>query len=107
MECCPGGPPEEVQGTAEEESTAAETLRQFKSFMAAAGAPGALDATAKRAAAIALSLLAKCAPCAKTHIKKARAMGFTQPMIDEAANLAIEFGGCPVMALYNEVKGAA
>ena len=74
--------------------------------MAAVGAPGALDVKTKKAIAIALSLLAKCGPCAKIHIKKAREMGFSQEMIDEAANLAISFGGCPIMMFYNEVKGA-
>jgi AhpD family alkylhydroperoxidase len=80
-------------------------LQQFKDFMAAVNAPGELDVKTKKAIAIALSLLAKCGPCAQIHIKKAREMGFTQAMIDEAANMAISFGGCPIMMFYNEVKG--
>lgn len=109
MECCPGGPPadlDEKLGTASYDATPSGDLQQFKDFMAAVGAPGALDVKTKKAIAIALSLLAKCGPCAKIHIKKAREMGFSQEMIDEAANLAISFGGCPIMMFYNEVKGA-
>jgi len=108
MECCPGGPPAEdaVAGVAQEDVSAAGDLQKFKDFMAAVNAPGAVDVRTKKFAAIALSLLAKCEPCTKIHIRKAREMGFTQEMIDEAANLAIEFGGCGVMMFYDEVKGA-
>ena len=77
---------------------------KFKEFMKEAAKPGALDAATKQAMNIALSALAKCKPCLKTHIQKARAMGFSEEEIDEAAWLAISFGGCPVMMFYNEVK---
>jgi len=108
MECCSGGPRKDLdeKTAAAEDTSAAGDLQAFKDFMAAVGAPGALDVKTKKAIAIALSLLAKCGPCAKIHIKKAREMGFSQEMIDEAANLAISFGGCPIMMFYNEVKGA-
>jgi selenide,water dikinase len=108
MECCPGGPPANPGETAdvEQDVSAAGDLQHFKEFMAAVGAPGALDVKTKKAVAIALSLLGECGPCAKIHIRKAREMGFSQEMIDEAANLAISFGGCPIMMFYNEVKGA-
>ena len=78
--------------------TAAE--RKFKEFLQAAGAPGALDARTKQAIALALSVLARCDPCVKSHVKKARAMGFSQEEIDEAAWMAIGFGGSPTMAFY-------
>jgi AhpD family alkylhydroperoxidase len=71
-----------------------------------AGAPGALDAYTKRAVAIALSVLAKCEPCVKIHVSKAREMGFSQEEIDEAAWMAISFGGSPTMMFYNRLKKA-
>jgi AhpD family alkylhydroperoxidase len=80
-------------------ATAAE--RKFQEFLQAAGAPGALDAKTKQAIAIALSVLARCEPCVKSHVKKARAMGFLQEEIDEAAWMAIGFGGSPTMVFYN------
>ena len=83
-----------------------ETQQKFMDFMAAANAPGALDAHTKQAIAIALSVLAKCEPCTKTHIKKARNMGFSQEEIDEAAWMAIAFGGSPIMMFYNSVKNS-
>ncbi|MBN1345316.1 MAG: selenide, water dikinase SelD [Phycisphaerae bacterium] len=82
----------------------AELQQMFQQFMKAAGAPGALDATTKQAIAVALSALAKCEPCLKAHIKKARQMGFTQDEIDEAAWLAVSFGGCSVMMFYNTYR---
>ena len=85
--------------------TAAE--RKFKEFLQAAGAPGALDAKTKQAIAIALSVLARCEPCVKSHVKKARAMGFSQEEIDEAAWMAIGFGGSPTMVFYNGVRQTA
>ena len=77
---------------------------QFKAFMKAACAtPGALDITTKQTVNIALSALARCEPCLKTHIKKALTMGFTQDEIDEAAWMAVSFGGCSVMMFYKSV----
>ena len=78
---------------------------KFRDFMKAAGAPGALDATTKQAMAIALSIMARCEPCARNHIRKAREMGFTQDQIDEAAWMGIAFGGSPVMMFYEGVRG--
>ena len=37
----------------------------------------------------------------KSHVKKAREMGFSQEEIDEAAWMAIAFGGSPTMVFYN------
>ncbi len=79
-------------------------LKSFKAFMQKANAPGALDVTTKQAVAVALSLLARCGPCAKSHINKAKSMGFTQQEIDELANQAISFGGSVVMMFYKELK---
>ena len=86
-------------------SGVSEIERNFKEFMKSTGAPGALDAATKQAVAVALSVLARCEPCVKAHIKKARSMGFSQEEIDEAAWMAISFGGSPVMMFYNSVKG--
>ena len=54
--------------------------------------------------AIALSVLARCGPCVKHHVQKAQQEGFTPAEIDEAAWLAIAFGGSPTMMFYNEAK---
>jgi AhpD family alkylhydroperoxidase len=101
--CC--APPK--QGAAAPRKVEAEGARgieeAFKAFMGKAGKPGALDVATKQALNVALSVLAKCEPCLKTHIKKAREMGFTQEEIDEAAWMAIAFGGSPVMMFYKEV----
>ena len=103
MSCCAGGH-DAASGAAA--SVASETRESFQNFLKSANAPGALDARTKKAMAIALSLLAKCEPCAKIHIKKATDMGFSQEEIDEAAWMAVAFGGAPTMMFYNEVKRA-
>lgn len=76
----------------------------FQAFLAAANEPGRLDARTKRAMGIALSVLAKCEPCVKYHVVKAREEGFSAEEIDEAAWMAIAFGGSPMMLFYNEFK---
>jgi selenide,water dikinase len=81
-----------------------EVEAKFHEFLKSANAPGALDGRTKRAIAIALSVLAKCEPCVKSHIKKAREEGFSQNEIDEAAWLAISFGGSPTMMFYKGVR---
>jgi len=81
-----------------------EIDKRFREFMKAAGAPGALDVIAKRAIAIALSVMTRSEPAAAAHINKARQMGFTQEQIDEAAWMAIAFGGSPVMLFYDAMK---
>ena len=78
----------------------------FKAFMKTAGAPGALDAATKQALQIALSVLARCGPCIRIQVGKARKMGFTQAEIDEAVWMAIAFGGAPVMMFYKEAMKA-
>ena len=103
MSCCAGGHDAASSAAA---SVASETRESFQKFLKSANAPGALDARTKKAMEIALSLLAKCEPCVKIHIKKAREMGFSQEEIDEAAWMAVAFGGAPTMMFYNEVKRA-
>jgi selenide,water dikinase len=103
MACCESNhPSDQSPGSVASGVTAAE--RKFQEFLLAAGAPGALDAKTKQAIAIALSVLARCEPCVKSHLKKARAMGFSQEEIDEAAWMGIGFGGSPAMVFYNGMR---
>ena len=101
-ECCAGGagvrPTPDMSGA---EATAA----RFMGFMQSANSPGALDAPTKRLLAIALSVVSRCEPCAKLHIAKAREMGISQAEIDEAAWMAIAFGGGPAKMFYDGLKG--
>ena len=104
MNCCEGGhPAPEAVASA---TAPREIEAKFQDFLKAAGTPGGLDARTKRAVAIALSVLAKCEPCVKSHVNKAREMGFSQEEIDEAAWLAIAFGGSPTMMFYKGVRKA-
>jgi selenide, water dikinase len=104
MSCCEEGH-ESAAGAGEPSGGAADAQAKFQQFLQAAGRPGALDAATKQAIAIALSVLAKCEPCVKHHVAKARQMGFTQEEIDEAAWMAIGFGGSPTMMFYNRFRG--
>jgi AhpD family alkylhydroperoxidase len=54
--------------------------------------------------AIALSVVIRCDPCTRNHIRKARDMGFSQEQIDEAAWMGIAFGGSPVMMFYDAIR---
>ncbi len=108
MSCCadsdhPGG-----SGAADETQTVPNgfnALRQkFQEFLKSAGAPGALDAHTKCAVSIALSVLSKCEPCVRAHVAKARDLGFSQEQIDEAAWMAVAFGGSPTMMFYVGTK---
>ena len=108
--CC-AGPAAEETCCAEGHGTGAPAVgagaeEMFKAFMKTAGAPGALDAATKQALQIALSVLARCGPCIRIQVEKARKMGFTQAEIDEAVWMAIAFGGAPVMMFYQEVMKA-
>jgi selenide,water dikinase len=98
--CCADAVGDESAGEAGVDTT----QDKFKAFLQAVNKPGALDAYTKQAIAIALSVLAKCAPCVKMHVKKAQAKGFSQEEIDEAAWMAVSFGGAPLMVFYEEVK---
>jgi AhpD family alkylhydroperoxidase len=103
MDCCAGGHDTEKDGTAAAAGTSA-VQQKFQEFLKSAAAPGALDGQTKRAIAIALSVLAKCEPCLRIHIKKAQDEGFTEVQIDEAAWMAISFGGSPTMMFYQGVR---
>jgi len=98
-ECCAGGPPHgaEIAGSA-------DTLSLFSDFMKAANGPGLIGAREKKLMAVALSVAQRCEPCLKTHFKSALAMGITIEELDEAANLAIAFGGCAAMMFYKEIS---
>lgn len=98
--CCPEG--HDGAAPAAAAAGVSEMRRKFQEFMVEANRPGALDAATKEAVALALSALARCEPCIKTHIAKARQMGFSQEEIDEAVWMAIAFGGSPVMMFYEK-----
>ncbi len=104
VKCCDAGHnPDHSVGDAKGATLAS---RKFKEFLQAANAPGSLDAKTKQAIALALSVMAKCEPCVKAHVKKARQIGFTQEEIDEAAWMAVAFGGSPTMMFYNGLGNA-
>ena len=77
---------------------------KYKDFLNAAGSPSGLDAYTKQAIAIALSVALRCEPCLKMHLANARKKGFTQDEINEAAWMAIAFGGSPTMVFYEQFK---
>jgi AhpD family alkylhydroperoxidase len=103
MSCCSDAPQSGAPPAAQA-GEASSIPQRFQEFLKAANAPGALDARTKQAIALALSVLAKCEPCLKIHLKKAKDMGFSAAEIDEAAWMAIAFGGSPTMMFYNGVK---
>ncbi len=94
--CCPSSSSQGIEGSAPDPSAL------FKAFMKAANQPGLIDARSKKLIAIALSVVQRCEPCLKSHMKSALAMGITKSEIDEAAQLAIAFGGCTAMMFYKE-----
>ena len=103
--CCehPPGSGEPLEApVAAPSSPARDPLRVFRQFMAEANAPGQIDARNKKLMAIVLSIAHHCAPCLKTHLDSARAMGIPKADIDEAAALAVSFGGCTAMMFYQE-----
>ena len=105
MSCCEEG--HESAGVAASQAGGVSEIQgKFQDFLKSAGAPGALDAYTKQAIAIALSVLAQCEPCLRIHVKKAKEKGFSQEEIDEAAWMAISFGGSPTMMFYNRVGKA-
>jgi len=100
--CCAG---EQGGQAAAPRGGGAEAIREsFQEFLRCAKAPRALDAYTKQVLAIALSVCARCEPCARIHIEKAREMGISQKEIDEAAWMAISFAGSPAMMLYDSVR---
>ena len=103
MGCCEGSP-EADHRTACEAGNAAALSRSSGVSEVRRRAGGVGPAKTKQAIAIALSVLARCEPCVKSHMKKARDLGFSQEEIDEAAWLAIGFGGSPTMVFYNAMR---
>ncbi len=105
MSCCGQEPSQPSESGPAASATGVPPVQEkFIEFLGAAGAPGRLDARTKQAIAIALSVQARCEPCLKSHIQKARKMGFTQEEIDEAAWQAIAFAGSPAMMFYNALR---
>ena len=94
--CCPSPAPE----TSCCDSAAPAV---FRDFMKEANRPGLIDGRAKKLMAIALSISQRCEPCLAIHMRSAISMGISKSEIDEAANLAIAFGGCTAMMFYTEV----
>ena len=123
LECCasPGSDEEEKEvameskgavdkGTVEKgsagrpEGGGAEAAALFTDYMKAANRPGLVDGRTKKLIAVALSIVQHCEPCLRVHLKGALEMGITAAELDEAANLAVEFGGCPALMFYREVS---
>ena len=78
----------------------------FKQFMAAASAPGLLDAKTKKLIAVVLSVSERCRPCLEIHLRGALDSGISRAELDEAANLAVAFGGGPALMFYKETLQA-
>jgi AhpD family alkylhydroperoxidase len=92
-------------GTSDTDKSGLEAVRsRFVGFLTAASTPYGMDAYTKQAIAIALSVALRCEPCLKMHIKKAKAKGFTQQEIDEAAWMGISFAGSPAMVFYEGLR---
>jgi selenide,water dikinase len=87
-------------------STAAESLQAFGQLMRSSAGDGAIDARTKELINLALVLHARCQPCVRAHLAKARKMGIGQEEIDEAAWLATAMGGAPVRLFYAEALEA-
>lgn len=77
----------------------------FGAFMGQVNAEGALKLREKELLSVALSVLSKCEPCVRIHLKKAQELGLTDAEIDEAVWMAIAFGGAPTMMWYNALRG--
>jgi AhpD family alkylhydroperoxidase len=104
MASCCGGDRDATPRAAGDAAPVLQTQQEYHDFLKSANAPGALDAKTKRLMAIALSVLARCEPCVRIHLQKAREMGLSQDEIDEAAWMAISFGGSPTMMFYSEAN---
>jgi selenide,water dikinase len=92
--CC--GSPPEGEG-------APDAGALFAGFMKQANTPVLIDRRNKKLMAIALSVAQRCKPCLKIHIQSGQELGISRAEIDEAANLAIAFAGCPALMTYKEV----
>ncbi len=106
--CCdqpPGEPCCDSPPDLSTEVSTPEIKEKFSAFMGCVNSEGAVDLRTKELIAIALSVLAKCEPCVKIHINKARSLGIGQAEIDEAVWMGISFGGAPTLMFYNTVMG--
>lgn len=106
--CCDISPTVEGKASAtapnmRSEESHMDNLDLFKDFMKEVNKPGLIDAQNKKLMAIALSISQRCEPCLKIHLRGALQMGISKETIDEAAGLAIAFGGCGAMMFYKEV----
>ncbi|MEN6645293.1 MAG: carboxymuconolactone decarboxylase family protein [Armatimonadia bacterium] len=100
--CCAEGSPCCAGGGGESSLT---SIREaFGAFMGEVNSPGALGLREKELVSVALSVLSKCEPCVKIHVKKACEAGLTQAEVDEAVWMAIAFGGAPTMMFYNGIR---
>ncbi len=81
---------------------AENSLDTFKAFMKEANTPGLIDGRNKKLMAIVLSIAHHCEPCLRTHLEGAKQMGIPKAEVEEAANLAIAFGGCTAMMFFQE-----
>lgn len=104
--CCDGPPAFDAPTPSRGGGSEADTLAMFTAFMKAANAPGLIDARHKKLMAVVLSISGHCEPCLNIHLKGALDMGLSWAELDEAANLAVAFGGCTAMMFYKEVKTA-
>lgn len=99
--CCENPP---FATTSEVGDASVDVMAVFSAFMKEANRPGSIDARNKKLMAIALSISQRCEPCIKIHMKSALAMGISLEEIDEAASLAVAFGGCTAMMFYKEIR---
>ncbi len=70
--------------------------------MKAANQPGLIDRRAWKLMAVAVSLVQRCAPCLKSHMKSALSTEISKAEMDDAAQLAVALGGCAVLMIYRE-----
>jgi selenide,water dikinase len=106
--CCPNAASAQTAASSAPARAGAlfpEISRKFGDYARAVGTPHVLDEKTKHCLGIALSVLARCKPCAEAHISQSRADGLTQDEIDEAAWMGILFGGSPAMIFYEELRG--
>ena len=94
-ECC-------AHGGADGESVAADIQTAFGSFAGAVMGGGVIDPRTTELINFALVVMARCEPCVKLHMSKARKMGISQEELDEAAWCATLMGGAPARMFYLE-----
>ncbi len=106
VSCCDNPPaiaPSAPAAAPESKGNAMDTLDKFKDFMKEANQPGLIDQRNKKLMAVTLAIAYHCHPCLSAHLSGALEMGLSKEELDEAANLAISFGGCTAMMFYKEV----